>query len=187
MANKKPREVSQLRQIADKYGISVKTVNRRIMERPELGIVIEPGKTVKLDDAQMQGLCAYLDACYPNSTPTKPTQDNNLDTSVDTVQVSKKMWERVQVLEAELEKMKAELAAEKAHSAQLNTDLSVERARSEERQGFIEILQGQAAQVPQLMAAASEQAERVKELESEVSRSKEEWKQKKFMDRLLRR
>lgn len=159
-----------LAQVAERYGLTVKTVTRRIREHPELGVVIEPKKAPELDENQVSQLCAILDRRYGEraAVPDEATGQGG--------RVSK----TVQELENEL--------------AQVRTDLEVAKARLEERQRQMEFILSQNERIPLLEAAAEERQREIGDLRSEVAEARgelaaarEEWKSKGLLDRLFRR
>lgn len=157
--------------IADKYGINVKTVTRRIREHPELGITIEPRKSPVLTQNQYQGLCKILDEKYPVKQAF--SSDSDLDKSKD---VSSEF--------ADLSQLVRELTAK---NAELATDLAVANARLEEKDEQIGMLVAQTNELPKLLEASNEQTREIAELKGQVEKARDEWKSKGFMDRLFRR
>jgi len=169
MADEKPAILSQ---IADRYGITVKTVTRRIKEHPELGVTIEPRKAPTLSENQIQAVCNILDPIYKPKTLDRE-QSQDLD------EVSKKDSENKR-----LSQLVSELREE---NARLTTDLAVSNARNEENQRFIKHLEDQTKQMPKLLEASAKQTEEIKELKAQIEEVRDNWKSKGFLDRLLKR
>ena len=176
--------------IAERYGISTKTLHKRIKEHPELGIVVESRRAPRLDDNQVAALCSILDKMYGRRVflPTETPE------AVSEAMESEEKDRRIR----ELSQRVSDLESEKA---QLTTDLAVERARREgveERLGFLVVL---SERIPRLEEAAEARRAEAEELRGQVAEARanltlaqkeaefarEEWKTKGLVDRILRR
>lgn len=190
---------SVLPEVAARYGITVKTVTRRIKEHPELGIVVEPKRAPRLDSNQVQALCAILDKEYGRRVRTASPEDvRAVRTEVDFTAVSQenaRLSQRVLDLEAKNTQLKTDIEVEKARRAGLEDQLALvlelnqriprlEEAAEERRREAADLREEVSAMRAE---TAKKEADMRIEAAEQVMAAREEWKSKGFLDRVFRR